>query len=48
MLSISGVTASTFSAIAALYPDRAQRAALASSITGKPAFLALLGPVDST
>lgn len=45
---VSAVAAATFSAIASLYPDEAERAALAASITANPAFLAMLGPVNST
>lgn len=48
ILGLSAVAASTFSAIASLYPDQAERAALAASITANPAFLAMLGPVNST
>ena len=48
ILGVSAVAASTFSAIASLYPDEAERAALAASITANPAFLAMLGPVGST
>ena len=48
ILGVSAVAASTFSAIASLYPDEAERAALAASITANPAFLAMLGPVNST
>jgi len=48
IVGVSGVAASTFSAIAALYPDETERAALAASITANPAFLAMLGPVGST
>ncbi|HEY5116120.1 MAG TPA: hypothetical protein VIJ00_11390 [Nakamurella sp.] len=47
-LGLSAVAASTFSAIASLYPQGAERAALAASITTNPAFLAMLGPVGST
>ena len=48
ILGLSAVAASTFSAIASLYPQEAERAALAASITTNPAFLAMLGPVGST
>lgn len=48
ILGVSAVAASTYSAIASLYPDEAERAALAASITANPAFLAILGPVNST
>ena len=48
IIGLSAVAASTFSAIATLYPNEAERAALANSITGNPAFLAMLGPVNST
>ena len=48
IVGVSAVAASTFSAIAALYPDEFERTALAGSITANPAFLAMLGPVGST
>lgn len=47
ILGVSAVAASTFSAIASLYPDQGERAALAGSIAANPAFLAMLGPVNS-
>ena len=48
IVGLSAVAASTFSAIETLYPNEAERAALANSITSNPAFLAMLGPVNST
>lgn len=48
VLGITLVAASTFSAIAALYPDPAERAALAQSIAVNPAFLAITGPITGT
>ncbi len=48
VLGIGAVAASTFSTIAALYPDAAERAALALSISGNPAFLAITGPISDT
>ena len=39
------VAGSTFSAIAALYPDAAERVALQLSISGNPSFLAITGPI---
>ena len=40
ILGVSAVAASTYSAIASLYPDEAKRSALAASITANPALLA--------
>jgi ABC-2 type transport system permease protein len=48
VLGIGAVAASTFSTIAALYPDAAERTALALSISGNPAFLAITGPISDT
>jgi len=48
ILGISAVAASTFSTIAALYPNEADRAALVASIAVNPAFLAITGPIDGT
>ena len=48
VLGIGLVAASTFSAIAALYPDEAERAALVQSIAVNPAFLAITGPIGGT
>lgn len=48
VLGISLVAASTFSAIAALYPDEAERVALARSIGVNPAFLAITGPITGS
>ena len=48
ILGIGAVAASTFSTIAALYPDAAERAALALSISANPAFLAITGPISDT
>lgn len=48
ILGIGAVAASTFSTIAALYPDAAERAALALSISANPAFLAITGPIADT
>lgn len=48
VLGIGLVAASTFSAIAALYPDAVERAALVRSIAGNPAFLAITGPIGGT
>jgi ABC-2 type transport system permease protein len=48
VLGIGAVAASTFSTIAALYPDPAERASLAQSIAGNPAFLAITGPISDT
>lgn len=48
ILGVSAVAASTFSAIASLYPDQSERDALGASIAANPAFLAMLGPVNST
>ncbi len=48
ILAIGAVAASTFSAIATLYPAETERAALAASISVNPAFLAITGPVSST
>lgn len=48
VLGIGLVAASTFSAIAALYPDEGERAALAQSIAVNPAFLAITGPITGT
>ena len=48
VLGIGAVAASTFSTIAALYPTRPERAALALSISANPAFLAITGPISST
>ena len=48
VLGIGAVAASTFSTIAALYPDAAERAALALSISANPAFLAITGPISGT
>ncbi len=45
ILSIAVVAASTFSAIAALYPEPAQRLALQLSIAANPSFLAITGPI---
>lgn len=46
VLSITLVAASTFSTIAALYPEPAERAALVGSIAANPAFLAITGPIN--
>ena len=48
VLSVGVVAASTFSTIAALYPDPAERTVLAASIATNPAFMAITGPVSST
>jgi polyether ionophore transport system permease protein len=48
ILGIGAVAASTFSTIAALYPEPAERAALALSISTNPAFLAITGPISDT
>jgi len=48
VLGIALVAVSTFSTIAALYPDAAQRLALAQSISVNPAFLAMTGPITGT
>jgi ABC-2 type transport system permease protein len=48
VLGIALVAVSTFSTIAALYPDAAQRMALAQSISVNPAFLAMTGPITGT
>jgi len=48
VLGISAVAASTFSTIAALYPNEADRAALVASIAVNPAFLAITGPINGT
>lgn len=48
VLGIALVAASTFSTIAALYPNEAERAALAQSIATNPAFLAITGPITGT
>lgn len=48
VLGIGVVVASTFSTIAALYPDAAERAALAQSIAINPAFLAITGPINGS
>jgi ABC-2 type transport system permease protein len=48
VLGIGLVVASTFSTIAALYPDAAERAALAQSIAINPAFLAITGPINGS
>ena len=48
VLGIGAVAASTFSTIAALYPEPAERAALALSISANPAFLAITGPISDT
>ena len=48
VIGISMVAASTFSAIAALYPDPAERAALVQSIAVNPAFLAITGPITGS
>jgi ABC-2 type transport system permease protein len=48
VVGITLVAASTFSAISALYPDAAERAALAQSIAGNPAFLAITGPITGS
>lgn len=48
ILAFLAVAGSTFSAIAALYPDAAERAALRLSISGNPSFLAITGPITDT
>ncbi len=48
VLGIAVVAASTFATIAALYPDQAERDALAQSIALNPAFLAITGPINGT
>ena len=48
VLGIGAVAASTFSTIAALYPEAAERATLALSISTNPAFLAITGPISNT
>src|SRR6478736_3179184 len=48
VLGIGAVAASTFSTIAALYPEAAERASLAASISTNPAFLAITGPISNT
>ena len=48
VLGIGAVAASTFSTIAALYPEAAERASLALSISTNPAFLAITGPISNT
>lgn len=48
VLGIGLVVASTFSTIAALYPDAAERAALTQSIAVNPAFLAITGPIHGS
>jgi ABC-2 type transport system permease protein len=48
ILGIGAVAASTFSTIAALYPEAAERATLALSISTNPAFLAITGPISNT
>ena len=48
ILGIGAVAASTFATFAQLYPNEAERQALAAGITLNPAFLALTGPVAST
>ncbi len=48
ILGVGLVAASTFSTIAALYPDQAERDALAQSIALNPAFLAITGPITGT
>lgn len=48
VLGIALVAASTFSAIAALYPDETERSALVQSIAVNPAFLAITGPITGT
>lgn len=48
VVGIGLVAASTFSAIAALYPDPAERTALVQSIAINPAFLAITGPIGGT
>ena len=45
VLGVALVAASTFSTIAALYPEQAEREALAQSISVNPAFLAMTGPI---
>lgn len=45
ILGIGAVAASTFSTIAALYPEPAERASLVLSISANPAFLAITGPI---
>ena len=46
-LSFVAVAGSTFSAIAALYPEPAERAALQLSISSNPSFLAITGPITN-
>ena len=48
VLGISAVAASTFSTIAALYPNESERSALVASIAVNPAFLAITGPISGT
>jgi len=48
LLGIGAVAASTFPAIAALYPEASERAALALSISANPSFLAITGPIADT
>ncbi len=48
ILGIGAVAASTFSAIGALYPEQAERTALALSISANPSFLAITGPIADT
>ena len=48
VLGIGAVAASTFSTIAALYPQESERAALVLSISANPAFLAITGPITGT
>jgi ABC-2 type transport system permease protein len=48
VVGIGLVAASTFSAITALYPEAAERAALVQNIAVNPAFLAITGPITGT
>ncbi len=48
ILAFLAVAGSTFSAIAALYPDARERVALQLSISGNPSFLAITGPITDT